>query len=187
MTIARALIVALVLSSTLAADARADRVRVTASIDAPSLAQHGVEAAAGVDLGRWQVALALGSHDLWQRQMALSGDNADMYVTMPIAVELVARYRTRIGLVAGARAGVVHLHFSRTGVAGIDEEFNYGITPFVGYEWSPVDRVYVAPWLGALLTVVRQTHGELPMDEDAPAYASWPAKLRGGLAVGVRY
>jgi hypothetical protein len=179
--------VTLVVSCALAKAAHAERPRAIASFDAPSLVQRGVAAAAGVELGRWQLSLALGSHDLWQRQFALASDNAGMYATMPIAVELVARYRTALGIVAGARAGVVHLHFSRTGVSGIDEEFDYGVTPFVGYEWSPIERVFVAPWLGALVTVVRQTHGELPMDETAPRYSTWPAKLRGGIVVGVRY
>jgi hypothetical protein len=166
------------------------RWRFTADVDADAFLQSGVAVTLGVTpaaLPSWRFGLSTRSHDLPEFQMGLGSNNDNMYVTTPIAVEAVAQYRHRVGLVAGARAGVVHLHYTRIGTFGIDEEFNYGITPFVGYEWRPIDRVYIQPWLGAMATVYRQTHGELPMDEADRTYSKWPAAIRGGILIGARY
>jgi hypothetical protein len=127
------------------------------------------------------------SHDLPEFQTQLSGANDNLYVSAPIAIETIVQRRFDNGVVVGARAGVVHLHFTRIGTFGIDEEFDYGVTPFVGYEWRPTDRVYVQPWLGAMGTLYRQTHGELPMQEEDRTYSKWPTALRGGVVVGARY
>ena len=166
------------------------RWRVSADFDVDTLLQSGMAFSVGVTpatLPRWRFALALRSHDLPGFQTGLSGSNDDLYVTAPIAAEAIAMRRYDRGLVIGARAGVVHLHFTRIGTFGIDEEFDYGVTPFVGYEWRPIDRVYVQPWLGAMATMYRQKHGELPMLEADRTYSKWPTALRGGLAVGARY
>jgi hypothetical protein len=156
--------------------------------------QSGVAFSLGVTpatLPRWRFALALRSHDLPDFQSQLSSNNNDLYVTAPIAIEGIAQHRLDNGLVLGARAGVVHLHFTRIGTFGIDEEFDYGVTPFVGYEWRPPgfrgDNVYVQPWVGAMATLYRQAHGELPMQEMDRTYSKWPTALRGGVVVGARY
>ena len=166
------------------------RWRFDADVDLDAFLQSGLAVSVGVSpppLPRWRFALSLRSHDLPGFQMGLASSNEDMYVTMPIAAELVARYRTRVNVVLGARAGMVHLHFARIGTFGIDEEFDYGITPYVGYEWSPIRNVYLQPWLGAMVTLVRQTHGELPMQEADRTYSKWPAMVRGGVTLGARY
>ncbi len=168
----------------------APRWRVSGAIALESLLEHGVAATIGVEpapLPRWRFTLSMGSHDLPDFQIGLSGANDNMYVSVPISIEAGAAYRTRRGLVLGARAGVVHLHFTRLGTFGIDEEFDYGVTPYVGFEWSPVRHVYVQPWLGAMVTLYRQTHGELPMEEAERTYAKWPSALRGGILVGAVY
>ena len=172
--------------------ARADdaRWRFGGELEATALTQEGIALSLGVSapaLPRWRFSLALASHDVPDFQAQLSGDNDRMYVTMPIALEAVAQYRHATGAVAGARVGMIHLHFTRLGTFGIDEEFDYGITPFVGYEWAAHRNIYVQPWLGAMVTLVRQTHGELPMQEADRTYARWPAMLRGGLAIGARW
>ncbi|MDQ3333656.1 MAG: hypothetical protein M4D80_00620 [Myxococcota bacterium] len=167
-----------------------ERWRFSADLDVDTLLQNGMAFSLGVtpaQLPRWRFALALRSHDLPAFQSGLSGSNDELYVTAPIAVEAVTGYRFDRGLVIGARAGVVHLHFARIGTFGIDEEFDYGVTPFVGYEWRPADRIYVQPWLGAMITVYRQAHGELPMQEADRTYSKWPTALRGGIVVGARY
>ena len=166
------------------------RWRVSADFDVDTLLQSGMAFSVGVTpaaLPRWRFGLSLRSHDLPEAQTGLSGSNDDLYVTAPIAIEAMAMRRLDSGLVLGARAGVVHLHFTRIGTFGIDEEFDYGVTPFVGYEWRPVDHVYVQPWLGAMATLYRQKHGELPMDEADRTYAKWPAALRGGVLLGAVY
>ena len=167
-----------------------DRWRFSADFDVDTLVQSGMAFSLGVtpkQLPRWRFAVALRSHDVPEFQTSLSGNNGDLYVSMPIAVEGLAMHRFDHGVVLGARAGVVHLHFARIGTFGIDEEFDYGVTPFVGYELRPADNVYIQPWLGAMITVHRQTHGELPMQEADRMYSKWPTALRGGIVVGARY
>jgi hypothetical protein len=166
------------------------RWRFAADLDLDAFLQSGVAVSVGVSpapLPRWRFALSMRSHDLPEFQMSLATDNDDLYVTTPIAVELVAHYRTRANVVLGARAGVVHFHFARIGTFGIDEEFAYGVTPFIGYEWSPIENLYIQPWAGALVPLVRQSHGELPMQEADRTYTKWPSLLRGGVLVGARY
>jgi hypothetical protein len=166
------------------------RWRVDAAVDLDAFLQSGIAVSVGVSpaaLPRWRFAASLRSHDLPELQMGLASGNDNMYVTVPIAAEVLARYRHGSGAILGARAGMVHLHFTRIGTFGIDEEFDYGVTPFVGYEWSPVAHVYVQPWLGAMITLYRQPHGELPMAEADRTYAKWPAALRGGILLGARY
>ncbi len=170
--------------------APAARWRFSGAVALESLLEHGIAATLGVEpapLPRWRFTLSAGSHDLPGFQSELASANDGMYVSVPISVEAGAAYRTRRGLVLGARAGVVHLHFTRLGTFGIDEEFDYGVTPYAGFEWSPLRHVYVQPWVGALVTLYRQRHGELPMDEADRTYARWPAALRGGILFGAVY
>ena len=182
----KAIIVLVLFAST----AHAERWRFSGDFDVDTILQSGIGVALGATparLPKWRFALAVRSHDVPDFQSGLSSSNDDLYVTMPIAIESVVQRRLDIGVVTGVRAGVVHLHFARIGKFGIDEEFDYGVTPFLGYEWRPADNVYVQPWLGAMLTVVRQKHGELPMQEMDRTYSKWPTALRGGIVVGARY
>jgi hypothetical protein len=183
----RAAFVFLVLATSAA---HAEPWRFSGDFDIDTVLQSGMAFSLGATpprLPKWRFALAVRSHDLPEFQSELSSNNDDLYVTMPIAIELVAQRRFDFGLVTGVRAGVVHLHFARMGKFGIDEEFDYGATPFVGYEWRPADNVYVQPWLGAMVTVYRQSHGELPMQEADRTYSKWPTALRGGVVIGARY
>ena len=177
----------LILLALLATPATA-RPHVTADLDAETLGLSGFSATFGIEpMPHWRFALALASHDLPDAQSHLSSNNDSVYITMPVAVEAIARYRLDNGLVLGGRAGMVHLHVTRIGTFGINEQFDYGLTPFVGYEWQPHPNFYVQPWFGVMLALFSMPHGELPMEETAPDYSTWPTRLRGGITLGARY
>src|SRR5688572_12465480 len=106
--------IALFVLVVLASPATAERWRFSADFDVDTVLQSGVAFSLGVTpakLPRWRFALAVRSHDLPDFQAQLSSNNDDLYVTAPIAVEAIAQHRFGHGLVLGARAGVVHLHF----------------------------------------------------------------------------
>jgi len=180
--------VALVILAT--APAGADGWRVSGELDLDTLAQSGIAGSIGVTparLPRWRFAVAMRSHDIPDFQTSVASTNDGLYASIPIALEASAQRKLANNVVLGALAGVVHFHFARSGTFGIDEEFAWGITPFVAYEWSPVDHVYVKPWLGAMAPLFRQRHGELPMAEADRTYSKWPTLIRGGVALGVEY
>jgi hypothetical protein len=182
--------VALALAPSGAAAVAEPRWHVSAALDGDTLLEHGFAASLGVTPAawpRWRLGIALASHDLAAVQTRLSPHNDDLYATVPVAIEALASRRWDSGLAVGLRAGVVHFHYARMGAFGIDEEFDWGLTPVAAYQWRPAAHLFIEPWLGFLLVLHRQEHGELPMQAVDRTYARWPSLIRGGVSVGARF